>query len=286
MSTRSTTVVRNTYEKDLAQYWDDKQNDDVNLLLGEKDGLYHHHYGVGDYDPAILSAPADQREPRMIEEMHRLETDEVTFILDAMGDVAPDDRVMDAGSGRGSTSFMVNERFGCNVDGLNISQYQIDFSTKLAHDRGCADKVRFHYQNMTASEFPDGHFQRIVSNETTMYEDLFELFGEFARLLSTGGRYVVMTWCRNDAVNDTSPAVQAIDEHYLCHIHRRSTYFKAMAHHGLVPCHVLDLTREAIPYWDLRNHSELRTGIEDPFLSAYRANDLNYLLIAADRLPR
>lgn len=116
-----------------------------------------------------------------------------------------------------------------------------------------------------------------------MYVDLFELFAEFARQLEFGGRYVCITGCYND-VTGRSQAVRWIDEHYICNIHARSEYFKALAANRLVPLNVIDLTAQTIPYWELRAKSSLATGIEDPFLEAYREGSFHYLLIAADRI--
>ncbi|AFU01156.1 methyltransferase domain-containing protein [Nocardia brasiliensis] len=283
-ATFSTNIARTPYEKELRQHWDSKQHDDVNLLLGELDGLYHHHFGYGDYDPAVLLGEGQQREQKMIAELHRLESDQVSLILDVLGDIGPEHCVMDAGSGRGGTSFMIHDRYGCAIDGVNFSQYQIAFAEQLAEQRHCADRVRFHYQNMAATTFPDGHFHRVISNETTMYGDLYEFFSEFSRVLTPGGRYVAVTWCRDDAVEFSSPDVEQIDQHYVCHVHRRSTYFKALAAAGLAPIHVEDFTEQALPYWELREQSSLATGVEQPYLSAYRAGHMNYLLIVADRV--
>jgi hypothetical protein len=46
---------------------------------------------------------------------------------------------------------------------------------------------------------------------------------------------------------------------------------------------VVDLTAATIPYWELRAKSSVATGIEQPFLTAYREGSFHYLLIAADR---
>jgi geranyl diphosphate 2-C-methyltransferase len=277
-------VIRSSYEQDLREHWDTKQSDDINLLLGEMDGLYHHHYAVGDFNRGILLAPEQEREKLILKEMHRLETDQVSLITDALGDLPPSARVMDGGSGRGGSSFMVHDRFGCRVDGVNFCRHHIDFARALAQQRDCADKVGFHYANMVETPFEDGSFDAVFTNETTMYVDLFEAFREFARVLRPGGRYVLVTWCRNDSVTAASREVADIDEHYVCHIHGRSTYLKALSDNGLVPSRVLDLTEEAIPYWELRSHSRLRTGVEKPFLDGYRKNHLNYLVIAAERV--
>lgn len=279
-------VIRSSYEKDIASYWDNKQDDQINLLPGQIDDLYHHHYGVGAFDPGIFDGPPESQESRIVEEMHRLESQQVDVIINALGDVSPHDRVLDAGSGRGGTSFMIAEEFGCSVDGVNISEYQIEFSRQLAIKRKCADRVNFHYRNMCSTGFPDQSFQYVVSNETTMYVDLFDAFGEFARLLSPGGRYVAITWCYNDIGALPRHQIEEIDRFYNCHIHPRSTYFAALAASGLIPHQVVDLTAEAIPYWELRQHSEFRNGIEQAFLSAYQEGCMSFLLIAADRQQR
>src|SRR5689334_16705731 len=114
-------VLTSPYQRDLAAYWNNKTRDRVNLLLGEVDGLYHHHYGLGDWDAALLEAPEDVRDQALIRELHRLETAQAEVLLDHLGAIEPGDRLLDAGSGRGGTSFMANDRFGCPVEGVSIS---------------------------------------------------------------------------------------------------------------------------------------------------------------------
>lgn len=276
------TVLRTSYERSVAEYWN-KEKNPVNLRLGEVDGLYHHHYGLGDYDPSVLEGPDDTRDDRIIREMHRLETTQANVLLDHLGPVSPDDQLLDAGSGRGGTSFIANLRFGCQVDGVTISEQQVAFANDQAGQLGVTDRVTFHFSNMLDTGFDTGSCRGIWTNETTMYVDLFELFAEFSRLLEFGGRYVCITGCYND-VTGRSQAVSRIDGHYSCNIHPRSEYFKALAANNLVPINVVDLTAAAIPYWELRAKSPLATGIEEPFLTAYRERSFHYLLIAADRI--
>ncbi|MEV6670957.1 geranyl diphosphate 2-C-methyltransferase [Streptomyces sp. NPDC051162] len=277
------TVLRTAYQQAVADYWNNEK-DPVNLRLGEVDDLYHHHYGLGDYDPSVLEGPEETRDARIIEELHRLESAQADVLLDHLGPVAPEQRLLDAGCGRGGSSIMANARFGCQVDGISISQTQVDFANAEARRRGVDDKVHYHFRNMLDTGFPTGDFQGIWNNESTMYVDLHELFAEHARQLARGGRYVTITGCSNDVTGGRSKAVSRIDEHYTCNIHPRSAYFKAMVANGLVPMHVVDLTPTAIPYWELRAKSSVATGVEDPFLTAYREGSFHYLLIAADRI--
>ncbi len=275
-------VLRSDYQKSVASYWNNEK-DPVNLLLGDVDGLYHHHYGIGDYDRSVLEGTEDT-DDRIITEMHRLETAQAKILLDHFGDISPADRLLDAGCGRGGTSFMAHQRFGCQTDGVSISEQQVEFANDQARQRGVADKVRFHFRNMLDTGFETGSRRAIWNNESTMYVDLFQLFGEFSRLLEYGGRYVCITGCYNDVTGGRSKAVSRIDEHYICNIHPRSDYFKALAANNLVPIDVIDLTSHTIPYWELRATSSVATGIEDPFLTAYREGSFHYLLIAADRV--
>lgn len=278
-------VLRTPYQRAVADYWNNNPNDDrINVKLGEVDGLYHHHYGIGDYDPRVLEGPADSRQERLVAELHRLETAQADYLLDQFGAIRPDDRLLDAGSGRGGTSIMANARFGCRVDGVSISEYQVGFANEQAAQRGVADRVEFHLRNMLDTGFEAGSMGGVWTNETTMYVDLFDLYAEFARVLRPGGRYVCITGCSNDVIGGRSSAVSKIDAHYTCNIHPRGDYFKALAASKLVPVSVTDLTAATIPYWELRTHSELATGVEESFLTAYREGSFQYLLIVADRV--
>ncbi|MEV0080222.1 geranyl diphosphate 2-C-methyltransferase [Nocardia neocaledoniensis] len=282
-----TSVLRTTYQRSVAAYWNNNPNDDrVNTKLGEVDGLYHHHYGIGEPDWSVLDGPDETRQDRIVRELHRLETAQADFLLDNLGSVQTADRVVDGGSGRGGTSFMAAERFGCQVDGVSISEYQVGFANDQAASRGVGDRVRFHFRNMLDTGFPDESARAIWTNETTMYVDLFDLYDEFARLLEPGGRYVCITGCSNDVTGGRSASVSWIDAHYGCMIHPRSEYFRALSDNGLVPTTVVDLTPDTIPYWELRTHSELATGVEQPFLTAYREGSFQYLLIVADKVAR
>lgn len=277
-------VLRTRYQESVAAYWNTHTSDPVNLRLGDVDGLYHHHYGIGEVDESVLLGPEDTRDNRIIRELHRLETAQADYLLDNLGHVMETDRLLDAGSGRGGSSFMANQRFGCQVDGITISEYQVGFANDQAAKRGVQDDVRFHLRNMLGTGFETGSFRGAWTNETTMYVDLFELFAEFSRLLEYGGRYVCITGCYNDVTGGRSKAVSQIDERYTCNVHPRSEYFKALAANGLVPIEVVDLTASTIPYWELRAKSSVATGVEESFLTAYKEGSFHYLLIAADRI--
>ncbi|MEU2792836.1 geranyl diphosphate 2-C-methyltransferase [Streptomyces sp. NPDC007100] len=271
------------YQKSVADYWNQERNA-VNLRLGEVDGFYHHHYGIGNVDWSVLQGPEGTRDERTIAELHRLECAQADFLADRLGAVTPEDRLLDSGCGRGGGSLVANKRFGCHVDGISISEAQVAFAAAQAEKHGVGGKVRFHLKNMLDTGFEAGSFRAIWNNESTMYVDLSTLFAEYARLLTRGGRYVTITGCYNDTYGLPSREVSTINAHYICDIHPRSAYFREMANNRLVPAGVVDLTAATIPYWELRAKSSLATGIEETFLTAYKNGSFQYLLIAADRI--
>ncbi|RJO70638.1 class I SAM-dependent methyltransferase [Nocardia panacis] len=281
---RKSEILSTDLDRKAFAYYDNKRNDPINLALGDLDGLYHHHFAVGDFDRTILELPDDQRDTAINEAIHAMETDQVELLTTALEPLTSTARVLDAGSGRGGTAFMLHRRFGCRVDGVNTSAYQIDFARTEAQRHGLDQVVSFHRRNMNDTGFPEETFDAIVTNETTMYVDPYTAFREFSRVLKPGGTYVLVSWCNNDTVapHPTAEAM-AIDENYHCHTHRRSTYLAALLNAGLVPYRVDDLTADAIPYWELRSWSTLATGVEEPYLTGYRNDHVNYLRIISHK---
>jgi geranyl diphosphate 2-C-methyltransferase len=277
--------AQSTYQTRIADYWNAEENP-VNLELGKIDDLYHHHYGIGDAEWSVLEeTDPDRRRHRLTAELHRLEHAQAELLASHLGPLGADDRVFDAGCGRGGGSVVAHLRYGCHADGVTLSTTQAQFANEQARARGIDAKVRYHHRNMLDTGFPSGAYAASWNNESTMYVELDLLFAEHARLLRRGGRYVVITGCYNDTYGQASREVSLINAHYICDIHPRSAYFRAMARNRLVPVHVEDLTQAAIPYWELRKQAEhLVTGIEDTFLTAYKNGSFQYLLIAADRI--
>lgn len=289
MPTQAT--CQSTYQTRVADYWNAEENP-VNLELGKIDDLYHHHYGIGDVDWSVLDESRDgggdgaaMRRDRITAELHRLEQAQADLLASHLGPLSRADHVFDAGCGRGGGSVVAHLRYGCHTDGVTISRKQADFANAQARSRNIDDKVRYHHRNMLDTGLPSGAYAASWNNESTMYVELDLLFAEHARLLRRGGRYVTITGCYNDAYGRASREVSLINAHYICDIHPRSEYFRAMARNRLVPVHVQDLTADTVPYWELRKQADhLVTGIEETFLSAYENGSFQYLLIAADRV--
>ncbi|GHE41124.1 geranyl diphosphate 2-C-methyltransferase [Streptomyces longispororuber] len=272
------------YQGDIARYWDHEARP-VNLRLGDVDGLYHHHYGIGDVDTAALGDPKDDAyEKRLVAELHRLESAQASLLLDHLGDITRDDALVDAGCGRGGTMVMAHQRFGCRVEGVTLSAKQAEFGNQRALELGIEDHVQSRVCNMLDMPFETGQTAASWNNESSMYVDLHDLMAEHARILGVGGRYVTVTGCWNPRYGQPSKWVSQINAHFECNIHSRREYLRAMADNRLVPQAVVDLTPATLPYWELRATSSLVTGIEEAFINSYKDGSFQYVLIAADRV--
>ncbi|MFI8930888.1 geranyl diphosphate 2-C-methyltransferase [Streptomyces sp. NPDC053474] len=272
------------YQGDIARYWDHEARP-VNLRLGDVDGLYHHHYGIGDVDRSALGDIDDGGyEKRLIAELHRLESAQAEMLLDHLGAIGCDDTLVDAGCGRGGSMVMAHQRFGCRVEGVTLSAKQAEFGNQRALELGIEDSVRSRVCNMLAMPFETGQAAGSWNNESSMYVDLEDLMAEHSRILSVGGRYVTITGCWNPRYGQPSKWVSQINAHFECNIHSRREYLRAMADNRLVPQAVVDLTPATLPYWELRATSSLVTGIEEAFINSYKDGSFQYVLIAADRV--
>ncbi|GAA3084779.1 methyltransferase domain-containing protein [Streptomyces roseofulvus] len=272
------------YQGDIARYWNAEARP-VNLRLGDVDGLYHHHYGIGAVDHASLGTPEDSEyEKKLITELHRLESAQAEVLLDHLGPITAADTLVDAGCGRGGSSVMAHQRFGCKVEGVTLSSTQAEFGNRRARELGIDSHVRAQVCNMLDTPFEKGSIAASWNNESSMYVDLDDLMAEHSRFLKVGGRYVTITGCWNPKYGQPSKWVSQINAHFECNIHSRREYLKAMADNRLVPQAVIDLTPDTLPYWELRATSSLVTGIEEAFIESYKDGSFQYVLIAADRV--
>ncbi|MFC5750571.1 class I SAM-dependent methyltransferase [Actinomadura rugatobispora] len=109
-------------------------------------------------------------------------------VLDAIGPCAGL-RVLDAGCGEGYLSRTLSAR-GAEVVGIDAAQGLIDAAS--AHPDGRA--VSYHRASVDAMPVEDASFDLVVCNHLFSHlQDPADAVGEFARVLRSGGRLVVLT---------------------------------------------------------------------------------------------
>ena len=211
-------------------------------------------HGLGAYDPSVLLASAPTRGERIAEELRRLERARTSVLLDALEPMAGGERLLDVGLPRDSVD-VLRQRFRCAVvDG-----------------------------GRDWTSFPDGHFDAVVHEGLPRATDLFERFGELARILRSRGRCVLTAWCVNDHVPEDDNDIRRLHDDVGLSAHPRARLFAALTSNGFVPYVISDLTTQAVPYWKLRLHADSQTGVEGAFLAAYLSHKASLLLVVAER---
>lgn len=107
----------------------------------------------------------------------------------ALGEVGPDDRVLDAGCGFGTNARYLAEQFGCRqVVGLNVSAVQLARCQRIAAASERAAHIAFCRGSATRMPFPDASFDKVVSVEAAFhFPPRRAFFAEAFRVLRPGG---------------------------------------------------------------------------------------------------
>ena len=114
---------------------------------------------------------------------------QLTERLGRLLNLMPASRVLDVASGRGDGAFILAERFGCEVVGLDFGRRNVEAATKKAEELRLADKVAFHFGDAESLPFGDGAFDVVVCEcALCTFPGKPKAVTEFARVLKPGGR--------------------------------------------------------------------------------------------------
>lgn len=105
---------------------------------------------------------------------------------------AASDRVIDIGSGLGGPSRHLAGRYGCHVEGIDLSPAFVDAATYLAQRSGLADKVSYTCADALALPCADASFDAGWTQHVAMnIADRPRLYREIHRVLKPGGRLAI-----------------------------------------------------------------------------------------------
>lgn len=261
--------------REIGGYYDSKRKD-LNLLLGAKDKIVHHHSGIC---PPESTFP-EMSEEELLVELHHQENELTLRGIQYLGEIRPEMRGLDAGCGRGGSSFMLHQKFRCEIAGITLSLHQAEFASGIAKKFGVEDQVRFYQANMLETPFGSGSFDFIWACESTEHApDLAQMLNEFSRIAKDGGNLVIITGCGNPNHPEGPRYIKAINDWYHIRIHAPSEYIELANQHGWELFDDVNLTPETIPYWDLRANSQHKTGVEE-LRSGYKSGALEYHLFS------
>ena len=137
----------------------------------------------------------DETTPNLRSALVRM-NEQVAFL----GEIKKGEYILDAGCGVGGSSIYLGKTFGCQVEGITLSQLQVDFATKRAMEAGLDCQVHFRVADYTKTHFPDESFDVVWAIESVCHaKNKYSFLKEAYRILKKGGRLIVADFFSNAA---------------------------------------------------------------------------------------
>ena len=113
---------------------------------------------------------------------------EATAELAMLAGVQAGWEVLDAGSGLGGPSRYLAERYGCHVEGVDLTPAFVEVAELLAERAALADRLRYRVGDVTELPFEAARFDLVWCEHVAMnIADRPKLYREFRRVLKVGG---------------------------------------------------------------------------------------------------
>ena len=263
----------------IAQLYDRKK-EDLNFVLSRSDGLVHHHNGICNPD---ITFPDNLSQEEIQSLLHQQETDLANFGVGYFDGIDSSMLGLDAGSGRGGSAILINQRFGCSVKGLNLSEYQVEFASKLVKRIGIDRKVSFYLGDMCDTKLESNSVDFIWACESTEHVDgLSKMFNEFYRITKPGSQLVIIAWCKG-VVESTEDIIKRVNHAYVTNVHPVHEYEQTAKDSGWQLKDKVDLRSQTAAYWRFRKRSTVQSGTESFMSEGFTSGAIEYYLLKFKR---
>jgi len=160
------------------------------------DGVRNHYHSTGLVERvkgALAALPEGQplthRQLSALDQFHSRGL-EATADLARLAKIDAAMSVLDIGAGVGGPARFLNETYGCQVTGVDLSEAFVDVARYLTERTGQSDKVSFQAGNALDLPFAAGDFDAVFLQHVAMnISDRAALYGEIRRVLKPKGRF-------------------------------------------------------------------------------------------------
>ncbi len=152
-------------------------------------------------DPASLSVD----DLMAVDEFH-IRGREATAEVAELANLREGLRVVDVGSGLGGPSRFLATRYGCTVEGVDLTEEYCQVASAIAARAGLGGKVTYRQGNALDLPFGDGEFDLAWTQHISMnIEDKAAMFAEMVRVTRPGGQVVIYDPIKGPAEGMTYP---------------------------------------------------------------------------------
>jgi len=117
-------------------------------------------------------------------------------------EVSEGDTILDAGCGVGGTSKYLAERYKVNIEGITLSQHQVNQANKSFGQGQFIGHANFSVQDFTQTNFGSEHFDSIYAIESVCHaNEKADFLKECYRQLKTGGILTIAGFFMTNDVN-------------------------------------------------------------------------------------
>jgi SAM-dependent methyltransferase len=197
--------------------------------MSETDAAVNRHYARDDLGEAILAAleAAGKDLDRLLADDLVAATEfhtrgqAATRELAQLADLRAGRQVLDVGGGLGGPARTLASEYECQVAVLDLTEAYCRVGERLTARTGLAERVSFRHGDALAIPFPDGSFDVVWTQHSSMnIADKERLYAEIRRVLRPGGRLALheimagevqpicfpVPWAREPDINFLRPA--------------------------------------------------------------------------------
>jgi ubiquinone/menaquinone biosynthesis C-methylase UbiE len=122
-----------------------------------------------------------------------------------------DAEVLDAGCGMGDVARAMATRFGLQVTGTDILEFNLAEARRRSAKEGLADRTRFIWGDYHDLDLPGSSFDGVYTMEALVHShDVEKALSEFFRILRPGGRLVMFEYSRTSERQLSQAANEAL----------------------------------------------------------------------------